>query len=56
MISHKNARLMLVRRLELVQDPTARGLSGCKASIPRGEIAPTARKSLTRVWPWVCTH
>ena len=41
---HKNARLTLVRRLELVQDMTLRGLSAPEAAEHYGVTAPTARK------------
>ena len=45
---HKNARLSLARRIELVQDITVRGLSACQAALARGVSAPTARKWLGR--------
>ena len=45
---HKNARLTLARRLEMVQDMTVRGLSAPKAAEQHGVTAPTARKWLAR--------
>lgn len=45
---HKNARLTLVRRLELVLDITARGLTPCQAAVVHAVSAPTARKWLGR--------
>jgi transposase InsO family protein len=45
---HKNARLTLARRLELVQDMTDRGLSAPEAADQQGVTAPTARKWLGR--------
>ena len=45
---HKNARLSLARRIELVQDITLRGLSACQAAELHGVTAPTARKWLGR--------
>ena len=41
---HKNARLSLARRIELVQDMTERGLSACQAATLHGVTPPTARK------------
>jgi transposase InsO family protein len=48
MDSHKNARLTYVRRIEMVQDITQRGLSVPQASAAHGVSAPTARKWLGR--------
>ncbi len=45
---HKNARLTLARRIELVQDITVHGLSACVAAQAHGVSAPTARKWLGR--------
>lgn len=45
---HKNARLTLARRLELVLDITLRSLSPCEAALAHGVSAPTARKWLGR--------
>ena len=45
---HKNARLSLARRIELVQDITLRGLSASQAAELHGVTAPTARKWLGR--------
>lgn len=45
---HKNARLSLARRIELVQDITVRGLSVSQAAALHGVTAPTARKWLGR--------
>jgi len=45
---HKNARLTLARRLELVLDITVRGMSPCQAALMHGVSAPTARKWLGR--------
>jgi transposase InsO family protein len=45
---HKNARLSLARRIEMVQDMTLRGLSACAAAQAHGVSAPTARKWLSR--------
>jgi transposase InsO family protein len=48
MDSHKNARLTYVRRIEMVQDITLRGLSVPQAAAAHGVSAPTARKWLGR--------
>ncbi len=48
MNTHKNARLTYLRRLELVQDMTERGLSACEAAAKQGVSAVTARKWLGR--------
>jgi transposase InsO family protein len=45
---HKNARLTLARRLEMVQAMTLRGLSPPEAAEQQGVTAPTARKWLGR--------
>ncbi len=45
---HKNARLTLVRRLEMVQDITRRGFCVCEAGQAYGVSAPTVRKWLGR--------
>ena len=45
---HKNARLSLARRIELIQDITVRGLSACQAALLHGVSPPTARKWLGR--------
>ena len=45
---HKNARLTLVRRLEMVQDITQRGFCVCEAAQAYGVRAPTVRKWLGR--------
>jgi len=45
---HKNARLSLARRIELIQDLTQRGLSACEAAALHGVTAPTVRKWLGR--------
>ena len=45
---HKNARLTLARRLEMVQAMTLRGLSAPDAADQQGVTAPTARKWLGR--------
>jgi transposase InsO family protein/transposase-like protein len=45
---HKNARLSLARRIEMVQDITLRGLSVGEAAALHGVTAPTARKWLGR--------
>jgi transposase InsO family protein len=45
---HKNARLTLARRIEMVQDMTMRGLNACAAAQAHGVTAPTARKWLGR--------
>ena len=45
---HKNARLTLLRRLEMVQDITLRGLSAAQAADQQGVTALTARKWLGR--------
>lgn len=45
---HKNARLALARRIEMVQDMTLRGVSACAAAQAHGVTAPTARKWLGR--------
>jgi len=48
MNTHKNARLTYVRRLEMVQDITKRGLSASEAALAHGVSAVTARKWLGR--------
>jgi transposase InsO family protein len=48
MNTHKNARLTYLRRLELVQDITERGLSASEAGVQQGVSAVTARKWLGR--------
>jgi transposase InsO family protein len=45
---HKNARLTLNRRMELVQDIVQRGCTPCAAGAAHGVTAPTARKWLGR--------
>lgn len=45
---HKNARLTLARRLEMVQDITQRGLSQATAALAQGVSVPTVRKWLGR--------
>lgn len=45
---HKNARLTLARRMEMVKDITERGLSANCAAQAHGVTAPTARKWLGR--------
>ena len=45
---HKNARLTLARRIEMVQDITVHGLSACSAAQAHGVSALTARKWLSR--------
>src|SRR5438046_2136318 len=44
MNTHKNARLTFLRRLEMVQDMTERGLSPAEAGDKPGVSAVTARK------------
>jgi len=48
MNSHKNARLTFLRRLEMVEDITKRGLSASEAAVAHGVSAVTARKWLAR--------
>ena len=48
MNTHKNARLTYLRRLEMVQDITERGLSAAQAARSHGVSAATARKWLGR--------
>ena len=48
MNTHKNARLTYLRRLEMVQDMTERGLSAADAAESHGVSAVTARKWLGR--------
>ena len=48
MNSHKNARLTYVRRIEMIQDITRRGLSVPRAAAAHGVSALTARKWLGR--------
>lgn len=45
---HKNARLSLARRIEMVQEMTLNGLSACAAASAYGVTAPTVRKWLGR--------
>jgi transposase InsO family protein len=45
---HKNARLTLARRLELVQDIVVKGFTPCTAGAVHGVTGPTARKWLGR--------
>ena len=44
MNTHKNARLTYLRRLEMVQDITERGMSASDAAVKQGVSAATARK------------
>ena len=48
MNTHKNARLTYLRRVEMVQDMTKRGLSASQAALAHGVSAVTARKWLGR--------
>ena len=48
MNTHKNARLTYLRRLEMVQDITERGMSAAEAAARHGVSAVTARKWLGR--------
>ena len=48
MNTHKNARLTYLRRLEMVQDITERGMSASEAAAKQGVSAVTARKLLGR--------
>jgi transposase InsO family protein len=48
MNTHKNARLTLARRIEMVRDMTVSGLSAAAAGYAHGVSAPTARKWLGR--------
>ena len=48
MNTHKNARLTFLRRLEMVEDITKRGLSASEAAAAHGVSAVTARKWLGR--------
>ena len=48
MNTHKNARLTFLRRLEMVEDITNRGLSASEAGLAHGVSAVTARKWLGR--------
>jgi transposase InsO family protein len=48
MNTHKNARLTYLRRLEMVQDITLRGMSASEAAAAAGVSAVTARKWLGR--------
>jgi transposase InsO family protein len=48
MNTHKNARLTYLRRLEMVQDITERGMSASEAAAKHGVSAVTARKWLGR--------
>ena len=48
MNTHKNARLTYLRRLEMVQDITERGMSASEAAAKQGVSAVTARKWLGR--------
>ena len=48
MNTHKNARLTYLRRLEMVQDMTLRGVSPTDAGVAHGVSAVTARKWLAR--------
>ena len=48
MNTHKNARLTFLRRLEMVEDITKRGLSASEAALAHGVSAVTARKWLGR--------
>lgn len=45
---HKNARLSLARRIEMVQEMTLNGLSACAAASAYGVTPPTVRKWLGR--------
>jgi len=48
MNTHKNARLTYLRRLEMVQDITLRGMSAADAAVAAGVSSVTARKWLGR--------
>ena len=48
MNTHKNARLTYLRRVEMVQDITQRGLAASDAAIKQGVSAVTARNWLGR--------
>lgn len=48
MNTHKNARLTFLRRLEMVEDITKRGLSASEAALTHGVSAVTTRKWLGR--------
>jgi transposase InsO family protein len=48
MNTHKNARLTFLRRLEMVEDMTKRGLSASEAGLAHGVSSVTARKWLGR--------
>ena len=48
MNTHKNARLTYLRRVEMVQDITQRGLVASDAAAKQGVSAVTARKWLGR--------
>jgi len=48
MNTHKNARLTYLRRLEMVQNITLRGMSAAEAAVAAGVSAVTARKWLGR--------
>ena len=48
MNTHKNARLTYLRRLEMVQDITERGMSASQAAVKQAVSAVTARKWLGR--------
>jgi transposase-like protein len=48
MNTHKNARLTFVRRVEMVQDITQRGVNIGAAALAHGVTSPTVRKWLGR--------
>src|SRR5690606_41467069 len=48
MNTHKHARLTFIRRLEMVQQLTAKQLSAPEAAVAYGVTAPTVRKWLGR--------
>lgn len=53
MNTHEHARLTFARRIEMVKQMTARGLSAPEADIAHGMTAPTARKWLGYYLPAV---
>ncbi len=48
MNSYKNARLTFARRVEMIHDPTQRGVNISAAALAHGVTPPTARKWLGR--------
>ena len=56
MNTHKNARLTYRRRLDMVHDITAQGMSVPQAASCHGVTAATARKRVAEVSDFLCSR